>query len=132
MKKARSAGGIIFKDKKYLLVKHGKGGHWDFPKGHTEKGESEETTALREIYEETGLKVKIIPGFRESISYIDNINMEDKTVTFFLCKANESKITHITDDVIDSVWLTYEKALDKITFDSAKELLRKAEAFLRK
>lgn len=132
MKKATCSGGIIFKDKKYLLVKHGEGGHWDFPKGHTEEGESEEATALREIYEETGLKVEIIEGFKESISYIDNINNEDKTVTFFLCKANESKITHITDDVIDSIWLPYEEALNKITYDNAKELLKKADIFLKK
>jgi len=130
MKKARCSGGIIFNDGKYLLVKHGNGNHWDFPKGHMEKNESEETAALREIYEETGLKVEIIEGFKESISYIDNINMEDKTVIFFLCKANESKITHITDDVIDSIWLDYEEALKKITYDNAKELLRKAEVFL--
>ncbi|MBW3002474.1 NUDIX domain-containing protein [Candidatus Woesearchaeota archaeon] len=132
MIKSKCCGSIIIREGKYLLVKHGDGGHWDFPKGHTEQGESEEETALREIYEETGLKVEIIPGFKESINYIDEINKEDKTVVFFLCKASSSEIKHITDDVVDSVWLDYEEALNKITFDSAKELLKKADAFLRK
>lgn len=130
MKKATCSGGIIINNGKYLLVKHKEGGHWDFPKGHVEEGESEEETALREIYEETGLKVSLIEGFTESISYIDEINDEDKTVVFFLFKTDSFKIKHITDDVIDSIWLTYEEALDKITFDSAKELLKKAETFL--
>ncbi|MBD3304395.1 NUDIX domain-containing protein, partial [Candidatus Woesearchaeota archaeon] len=56
MKKTRCSGGIIFNNGKYLLVKHKEGGHWDFPKGHAEEGETEEETALREIYEETGLR----------------------------------------------------------------------------
>ena len=133
MIKSKCCGSIIFrKDNgiKYLLVKHGEGGHWDFPKGHMEEGETEEETALREICEETGLKVEIIEGFKESISYFDNINKEDKTVVFFLSTTDSSEIKHITDDVVDSIWLSYEKALDKITFDSAKELLKKAEEFL--
>ena len=132
MIKSKCCGGIIFRDGKYLLVKHKEGGHWDFPKGHMEEGESDEETALREVYEETGLKVEIIPGFKESISYIDTINNEDKTVVFFLCKADSSEIKHITDDVIDSIWLTYEEALKKATYDNAKALLKKAETFLRK
>ena len=127
MRKARCSGGIIINNGKYLLVKHKEGGHWDFPKGHVEEGETEKKTALREIYEETGLNVSLMEGFKESISYIDEINDEDKTVVFFLFKADSFKIKHITDDVIDSIWLTYAEALDKITFDSAKELLRKAE-----
>ena len=133
MIKSKCCGSIIFRDGKYLLVKHKEegGGHWDFPKGHIEQGESEEETALREIYEETGLKVEIIKGFKESINYIDNINNEDKTVVFFLCKADSSEIKHKTDEVIDSVWLDYEEALKKVTYDNAKKLLKKAEEFLK-
>ena len=40
---------------KYLLVHGKKSQKWGFPKGHMEPGESEEETALREFYEETGI-----------------------------------------------------------------------------
>jgi 8-oxo-dGTP pyrophosphatase MutT (NUDIX family) len=41
--------------KKYLLVYGKKSQKWGFPKGHMEKGESEEETARRELFEETGI-----------------------------------------------------------------------------
>ena len=46
--------------KKILLVKHKKFGKWVQPGGHIEHGEVPEETAVREAYEETGLKVRII------------------------------------------------------------------------
>ena len=75
MESVKSCGGIVFRKKgdvKYLLIKHKEegGGHWDFPKGHIESGESEEVTALRELKEETGIDhAKIIPGFKGEITY---------------------------------------------------------------
>jgi 8-oxo-dGTP pyrophosphatase MutT (NUDIX family) len=52
--------GVIFYDnveKKYLLVFGNKSEKWGFPKGHQEIGESEEETAIRELYEETGIHI---------------------------------------------------------------------------
>ncbi|HBB03954.1 TPA: hypothetical protein DCZ39_03570 [Patescibacteria group bacterium] len=37
----------------FLIIQQKQGSHWFFPKGHIEDNESEEQTALREIYEET-------------------------------------------------------------------------------
>ena len=66
----KSCGAIIYRIKddnlEFLTISHRSDGHWGFPKGHVEKGESEEETAIREIYEETGLQVNLIDGFRES------------------------------------------------------------------
>ncbi len=106
----KSCGGIVFlagSPMRYLLLKNNEsgGGHWDFPKGHVEPGESEEETALREIYEETKLNVSIIGGFRESISYFDNINSVDKTVVFFLCIADDSDVECNPDEIESHVWL---------------------------
>ena len=55
----------------YLLVRakdQRKGCH-GFPKGHMEPGETEEQTALREIFEETGLRVQLLEGFRAVTEY---------------------------------------------------------------
>ena len=40
-----------------LMIRHKNGGHRSFPKGHMERGETEYMTAIREVFEETGLKI---------------------------------------------------------------------------
>ena len=57
----KSCGAIVFRkfhgNVEILLIKHANGGHWSFPKGHVEEGETEVETATREIFEETGISV---------------------------------------------------------------------------
>ena len=64
-----AAGGIVLIDNKVLLVKNRlrkeykeyyDSGFWGFPKGHMEEGESPLKAAEREVFEETGFKVKSI------------------------------------------------------------------------
>lgn len=47
-------------DKRILLVKHGLFDKWVQPGGHIEKDEFPEDAAVREVYEETGIKVSLI------------------------------------------------------------------------
>jgi len=135
----KSCGGIIFGKKnneiEYLIVKHKEinGGHWDFPKGHIEKGETEEETAIREIYEEVGLKVKILESFREDISYVaDKEKNIHKTVVFFLCEAVSSEVKYVFDELENHQWLAYEEAMERLTFDNSKGILKKANSFLNR
>ena len=70
----KSCGIILFNGDKVLILQHrdtdNTEGHWDFPKGHVEKGESETQTALRELTEETGIKnLKLFSGFSHNIFY---------------------------------------------------------------
>ena len=73
MRTEKSCGAVVFREKDYkkqiLLIRHVNGGHWAFPKGHVEKGETEEQTALREILEETGLDVILDNRYRQVVSY---------------------------------------------------------------
>jgi 8-oxo-dGTP pyrophosphatase MutT (NUDIX family) len=109
-------------------------GHWDFPKGHVEKGETELATAARELEEETGIPdAEFVHGFREIISFFfrsyDSKQLVKKKVVFYLAEA-KSKKTRISWEHVGYEWLPYEKALEKLTFKNAKNVLGKAHAFL--
>ena len=57
--------GVVFNrrnDEIFYVIVQSLEGYYGFPKGHMENNETEEQTAVREIYEETGLKVEIIPA----------------------------------------------------------------------
>ena len=133
MKKEKSCGGIVFRKVQwtieFLIVQSRKNNHWFFSKWHVEVGESEEQTALREIYEEVGLPLAIIPWFKEMFSYIDYTTPAEKTVVFFLCDAGLWQII-ISDELQDVLWLDYEHALHQLTHDNSKILLTKAYHFL--
>ena len=132
----KSCGALIFRldgAKRLYLLLHYAGGHWDFPKGHVEKGESEEQTARREIHEETGLtSLEFLPGFREEISYSFRHNTGEeaqKQVAFFLASTSE-KLVHLSDEHIGFAWLPFAAAKKKATYENARMLLDKAEGHL--
>lgn len=50
----------IVEDNKTLLIKHPKHGKWLPPGGHLEQNETPPEAAIREAFEETGLKVELI------------------------------------------------------------------------
>ena len=82
----KSCGAVIFTEAdgvRLYLIELMKKGHCSICKGHVEKNETEHQTAEREILEETGLSVKFINGFRESIEYSPYEGCI-KTVIFFL------------------------------------------------
>ena len=86
----KSCGAIIFRkyhgNTELLLIKHTSAGHWSFPKGHVEAGETEIETAKREIMEETSIDVDICPGFREVVTYSPRRDVQ-KDVIYFLARA---------------------------------------------
>ncbi len=137
--KETSAGAIIFrtdektKQPKYLLLHYG-AGHWDFVKGHVEKGESEEETLLREAEEESGLTdLKVISGFRHKISYFYKKDGKTipKDVIFFLAQtAAAEKEVKLSFEHSEYVWLEFEEAIKKVTYNSGKEVLKKAQKSL--
>ncbi len=132
-----SAGILIYrqlKDSREYLLLHYPGGHFDFPKGHVEKDESEREAAIRELKEETGLeKIVWIEGYREKIHYVyrRGEQMMSKDVIFFLARTLQKKIT-ISFEHQGAIWLPYDEAYAKLTFENAKQLLAKAENLLKR
>ena len=137
MGKEKSCGAVVFRRHngaaQYLLLHYG-AGHWDLPKGKQEKNEKEEQTALREIKEETGIEdIEFVDNFRENVNYFFKRNEETifKEVVFFLAEARTEEVT-ISNEHIGYAWLGYENAYKKLTFNNAKELLKKVNQFLFK
>ena len=133
----KSCGIVLFRESNgerlYLLL-HYPNGHWDFPKGHVEKGEDEKQTARRELEEETGISNStFIDGFRYpvSYSYFRRGKRSNKQVIFFLAHTELDEIT-ISHEHQNFIWLNYQDSLEKLTFDNAKNLLKNGESLLAK
>ena len=132
MREEVSAGIILINENKDFLLLNYPSKHWDFVKGKMEEGETEHETALRETKEETGISdVEFLDNFREEIEYYFRVDNEDihKKVIFFLGKTKTIDII-LSHEHLDFIWLDFDNALDKITYENAKNLLRKSKEFL--
>ena len=134
MKEEVSAGIILINEDKsqlFLLLNY-PSKHWDFVKGKMEEGETSHQTALRETKEETGISdVEFIDGFEEEIEYYfraDNQNIHKKVI-FFLGKTKTKNII-LSHEHLDFIWLDFDNALEKITYENSKDLLKKSKVFL--
>ncbi|MGA2418095.1 MAG: NUDIX domain-containing protein [Candidatus Staskawiczbacteria bacterium] len=144
MPREKSVGAVIFRkedNKIYYLLLHYHSGHWEFARGHGEKGEDEQKTARREIEEETGLKdLKIIPGFREYSKFFfrRTYNLPEaekkkapwifKLVVLYLAET-KTKDIKISKEHKGYAWLLYDDAFKKLT-KNAKGVLEKANDFI--
>jgi len=131
MEKHYSAGGIVVrknKDKSEILLIKDSYGRWTWPKGHIEKGEKPEETALREISEESGLTdIKIIKRLGEQNYYFTlKGSRVFKTVYIFLVALIGSKKLCIQkSEIKEGRWFSPEEALLKIEYRGSKSILRK-------
>ena len=104
-----------------------------FPKGHMEPGETEEQTALREIYEEVGLRVRLLPGFRAVTEYALPYPPDTrKRVVFFLAEY-EGQQTTVQESELAAVTIApWPQALELTEFADSKRILTEAHEFLSK
>ena len=130
----KSCGAVIYTDnngKRLYLLELMQRGHCSICKGHVEGNETEHQTAEREIMEETGLTVDFINGFRETVEYSPYKGCM-KEVVFFLARAGSMQVTAQEEEVREIRWLPFEEAVVKLTYESDRETLLKAERFLRR
>ena len=126
-------GAVVFRKgdpRKYIIIEN-LSGHIGFPKGHCEDGETEEMTALREVREETGLEVTLLPNFRCESHYTAMVDGEwiEKTAVYFLAAVDEEAVTIQEEEIPDWWTLSYEEALEKLNFESDRNILRKAQYY---
>lgn len=128
MREISSGGVVVFGNTILLLRKFN--GDWVLPKGRIEEGESTETAALREVFEESGVKGEII-------KYLGNINykykniikdkMVTKTVHWYLMKANnmDSK-PQKQEGFADAVFVPMDKVPGLVKYSDEREILTKS------
>ena len=122
MKYEKSCGAIVIEDGKVLLVKHN-AGHWDFPKGHVEEGETEFETAIREVKEETNIDIKIEKENRYISEYSPKEDVM-KTVIYFLGEKIGGEDKPQIEEVSDVEWVDVNKAVERITHQRSKDIMQ--------
>ena len=131
-RREESAGGVIIRHSDagplFLLIRdpyH----NWGLPKGHIENGESAESAARREVAEETGLSGLELIGDVATIDWYfqDRRERVHKFCRFFLFASAAGETTpELGEGISECVWLPYADAVERITYDNAREVLREA------
>lgn len=130
----KSCGAIVYRTRddgviEYLVLYQHRSGTWSLPKGHIAAGETEEETALREVWEETGLKVSLQNGFRREMSYTVSAKAL-KHVVFFLAQA-QGELTLGENEISDYIWAEKSAAIRRLGGRNMGKVVEAAEAFIR-
>jgi 8-oxo-dGTP pyrophosphatase MutT (NUDIX family) len=133
MKYEKSCGAIIYQEVggsiHFLIIKNRDGKHWGFPKGHVEAGETEEETALREVFEEVGLKIKIVSDFRGGFKYKVNERTE-KEIVYFLAESKSSIVKVQVEEIEEFKWCKLDEAIKVLTYNDDRRLLIESQKYL--
>ena len=136
LKYEKSCGALVFRQdprtgRMYILmIRHKHGGHRSFPKGHVEEGETEHQTAIREVEEETAVKIRITSEFCEKVHYSPMPGVQ-KEVVYFMAMTDQ-KATHPHDgEIADVEWVPLDNAERSLTHENDKIVLRAAMKALR-
>jgi len=108
-----------------LMIRHKLGGHRSFPKGHMERGETEYMTAVREVFEETAVQIRIDTDFRETVHY-HPLPGVSKEVVYFLTETAQKEIKPRLGEIAQVEWVPLEAAEDSLTYENDKTVLRAA------
>jgi 8-oxo-dGTP diphosphatase len=128
-----AAGAVVFRPgRQVLLVHRPKYDDWSFPKGKLDPGEHAATAAVREVEEETGLRVRLgvpLPGQCYEVA------AGTKHVSYWVARViGDDDVTGYTvNDEIDEVaWLPYQDALVRLTYERDRRTLVDAQPLRRR
>ena len=134
MKFEFSAGGVVYKKEKgkvYILIaQHSYHKGWVFPKGligDHKKNENKEETAVREVFEETGARAKIIKPLKPiTFWYVWEGEKRKKTVYYFLMEYKSGDITKHDLEMERVEWLDSESVIGRLTYKNEKKVFEEA------
>ncbi|WP_026502128.1 NUDIX hydrolase [Bifidobacterium magnum] len=125
-----SAGGLVFDDQNRvaIIARHSRSGHleWCLPKGHIEKGETPQQTAVREVHEETGILGEVV----DSIATIDywftgTSQRVHKLVHHFALRQIGGELTVEGDpdhEAEDAIWVKFEDLDDVLSYPNERKI----------
>jgi 8-oxo-dGTP pyrophosphatase MutT (NUDIX family) len=133
MRREFSAGGVVVRaagagPEVAVIRPQGKpDGHWVLPKGALDPGESSQQAALREVREETGLRVRIT-GPLDSIEYwfVQSGTRIHKTVHYFLMEPVGGDLAAHDHEFDEVRWISFESAGSMLTFETERALVARA------
>lgn len=118
---------VVDGTREFLLVQH-KAGHWAFPKGHPEAGETHLETARRELAEETGIsRVKLdeAKAFEEVYTFTKRSGKQvRKKVLYFVGEVGAGHSVRLQEaEVSDYAWGDEVATRKRMSFDEGRRLL---------
>ena len=133
----KSCGAVVLRNdrssgelKRYvLMIKHSSFGHYSFPKGHVEAGESEKMTAEREVMEETNVKIHINEKFRQPVYYKPKPNVK-KEVVYFLAFTRQTEIKPREGEIEEVAWVLVDDAGRLLAHDNDRRVLSLALQYI--
>ena len=134
MKKTFSAGGVVLNKRGQVLVVSQKGTSWSLPKGHIDIGETARAAAVREIYEESGVKqltfIKNLGAYERYKIGKDGVGEntnELKHITVFLFTTSEEKLNPQDPDHPEARWVNKEKVAELLTHPKDREFFENTD-----
>lgn len=118
----RGAGGVVFNPEGDVLILRHASGHWVFPKGHVEVGETEREAAVREVLEEAGVLAECSDDRRWYTSYV-NPRGSRRLITWFVCESADSAVRLEERLFREGGFFPLERAAAMLSHTADRELL---------
>lgn len=100
-----------------------------FPKGHIEENETPEQAAVREVWEETGIRIALDAAFSRTVE--SPRSRDRRTVTFYLGTSLEGLKEPRAAEVREALWLPFDEALAAIRYQPDRDILLQAAAYVK-
>lgn len=129
------SGAVVYRKEnnkyEFLVIKGSNNGGYGFSKGHIEKNERAVDAAIREVKEETNIDICLVDvkKFHQYLKYVISPNIY-KEVNIYLAKALNYDIKIDENELDEAVWVSYEKALNLLTYSYQRDILRKAMLYI--